>query len=137
MPEGALGVAAFRGAVRCRRDPAGPLEITLEGRAADATGAAGEPLAVAFSGAADPGLPEALEDAVVERLGPARYRIAAGGRDWLVEAAAVHLHLDLAREFHQALPPQPAPALRRLAFRLALLLARSRAGLAVLRALSG
>jgi hypothetical protein len=137
MPEGAVGVAAFRGAVRCRRDPAGPLEITLEGRAADATSAAGEPLAVAFSGATDPGLPEALEDAVVERVAPARYRIAAGGRDWLLEAAAVHLHLDLARALYQALPPQRAPTGRRLTFRLALWLARSRAGLALLRALSG
>jgi hypothetical protein len=143
MPEGAVGVAAFRGAVRCRRDPAGPLEITLEGRAAGEAGAAGEadaagePLTVAFSGATDPGLPDALEAAVVEQVGPARYRIAAGARDWLIEAAAVHLHRDVGRAFYQALPPRPAPFARRLGFRLALRLARSRAGLAVLRALRG
>jgi hypothetical protein len=137
MPEGAVGVATFRGAVRCRRDPAGPLEITLEGRAAGEADAAGEPLSVAFSGATDPGLPDALEGAVVERVGPARYRIAAGARDWLIEAAAVHLHRDVARSFYQALPPRPAPLARRLVFRMALRLARSRAGLAVLRALRG
>jgi hypothetical protein len=131
MPEGAVGVAAFRGAVRCRRDPAGPLEITLEGLEA------GEPLSIAFSGATDPGLPDALQDVRVERVGPARYRIAAGARDWLIEAAAMHLHRDVGRAFYQALPPRPAPAVRRLAFRCALWLARSRAGLAVLRVLRG
>jgi hypothetical protein len=131
MAEVPTGVAAFRGPVRCRRDPAGPLEITLEGHAA------GDPLTIAFSGATDPGLPEALDDAVVERVGPARYRIASGTRAWLIEAAAIHLHRDVAREFYRALPPRPAPAARRLVFRLALLLAGSRAGLAVLRALRG
>jgi hypothetical protein len=131
MPEGAVGVAAFRGAVRCRCDLAGPLEITLEGLEA------GEPLTVAFSGVTNPGLPDALEDVVVERVGPARYRIAAGAREWLIEAAAVHLHRDMARSFYQALPPRPAPAVRRLGFRVALWLAGSRAGLAVLRRLRG
>jgi hypothetical protein len=134
MSDGALAVAAFRGVVRCRRDSAGPLEITLEGRAADA---AGEPLSVAFSGATDPGLPDTFEEVMVERVGPTRYRIAAGARDWLMEAAAVHLHRDVARAFYQALPPRPAPFGRRLVFRLALGLARSRIGLAVLRALRG
>ncbi|MGB6605454.1 MAG: hypothetical protein WBE65_14310, partial [Steroidobacteraceae bacterium] len=90
MPEGAAGVAMFRGAVRCRRDPAGALEITLEGLAGGEAEGAGEPVTVAFSGATDPGLPEALEDAVVGRLGPGRYRIAAGAREWLIGAAAVH-----------------------------------------------
>jgi hypothetical protein len=134
MPDSAPRLAAFRGAVRCRRDPAGPLEITFEGRASDA---AGEPLAIAFSGATDPGLPETLEDAAVERVGLKGYRVTAGGREWLIEAAAVHPHLDLTRTFLEALPPQAAPAGRRLIFRLALWLAGSRAGLAVLRALSG
>jgi hypothetical protein len=131
MPEGASGVAAFRGAVRCRRDPAGPLGITLEGNDA------AHPLTVAFSGATDPGLPDALEEAVVEQVGLKRYRVTAGGRQWLIEAATVHVHLDPAGAFYQALPPRPAPAVRRLGFRLALRLAGSRAGLAVLRALRG
>jgi hypothetical protein len=137
MPEGAAGVAAFRGAVRCRRDPAGPLGITLEGFAAGEAAGAGEPLTVAFSGATDPGLPETLEDAVVGRLGPARYRIAAGAREWLLEAAAVHVHCDVGRGFYRELPPRPAPVMRRLVFRLALWLAGSRLGLSVLRALRG
>jgi hypothetical protein len=131
MPDGAVPIAAFRGTVRCRRDPAGPLAITLEGFES------GEPLSVAFSGATDPGLPEALEDAVVERLAPTHYRIAAGARDWVIGAAAVHVHRDVSRVLHQALPPRPAPAARRLVLRLALRLAGSRAGLAVLRALRG
>jgi hypothetical protein len=131
MPEGAVRIAAFRGAVRCQRDAAGPLEITLAGLDAD------DPVAVAFSGATDPGLPEVLEQAVVERVAPARYRVAAGARDWQIEAAAVHLHRDVGRAFYQALPPRPAPAARRLVFRLALWLAGSRAGLAVLRVLRG
>ena len=146
MPEFAVSVAAFGGAVRCGRNPSGPLEITLEGYAAgttdatgtsDAPGTSGEPLTVAFSGATDPGLPEALENAVVERLAPGRYRIAAGVHDWLLEAAAVHVHRDVGRVFYQALPPRPAPAARRLVLRLALRLAGSRTGLVVLRALRG
>lgn len=132
MVEGAVGVAAFRGAVRCRRDPAGPLEVTLEGLEAG-----GEPLTVAFGGATDPGLPDALEDVVVARVGPARYRIAAAARDWQVEAAAVHVHRDIADPFYRALPPRPAPLVRRLVLRFGLRLAGSRAGLAVLRALRG
>jgi hypothetical protein len=131
MPEGSGSIAAFQGAVRCRRDPAGPLRITLEGLAE------GEPLAIAFSGATDPGLPEALAAAVVERLEPGRYRIAAGDRDWRIEAAAVHLHRDVSKAFYEALPPRPAPARRRLMLRGALWLAGSRAGLALLRALRG
>lgn len=131
MPEGSVTIAAFRGAVRCLREPLGPLQITLEG--VDAC----DPLAVAFSGATDPGLPAALEAAVVEQVGPKRYRIAAGARDWLIEAAAVHLHRDVSKAFYEALPPRPAPMARRLMFGLALRLAGSRAGLAVLRALRG
>ena len=132
MPDGAVGVAAFRGAVRCRRDPAGPLEVTLEGHAGG-----GEHVTVAFSGATDPGLPDALEDAVVEQLGPARYRIVAAARDWQLEAAAVHLHRDVSKAFYQALPPRPAPLVRRVVFGFALRLAGSRTGRAVLRALRG
>lgn len=131
MPDGAVRVAAFRGAVRCRRDPGGPLGIVLEGFES------GEPVCVAFSGAAAAGLPDSLGDAVVERLGPTHYRIAAGARDWVIEAAAVHVHRDVSEAFYRALPPRPAPAARRLVLRLALRLAGSRAGLAVLRALRG
>jgi hypothetical protein len=125
-------VAQFRGTVTCLRTPHEPLGLTLTGRTADP---AGEEIQVAFAGAAPADLPERLEDAVIERGEPGEYRIASGTRVWTVAARSVHLHREVAERFYRAIPPRPAPLVRRLLFGVMLRLARSRAGIALLRAL--
>jgi hypothetical protein len=125
-------VAQFRGTVHCRREPRGPLGLELTGRA---IGADAEQ-SVAFSGAAAPGdLPEVLENLVVVRTGEREFRLLSAGGAWTLTAAAVHVHTDLSAPFYKAIPPQPAPLARRLLFGTALFLARTRAGLMLLRAL--
>jgi hypothetical protein len=124
-------VARFRGRVECRR-AAAPLGLTLIGVSADS---AGEPLALAFSGAAPAQLPATLEDAVVEPLGAGRYLIRAAAREWPIEARALHRHEDVGARFFAALPPRPVPLAKRLLWRSVLALAASRGGLALLRAM--
>lgn len=125
-------VAQFRGTVTCRRTSSGPLGLTLSGRTADHPG---EPLELAFAGVAPADLPERLEDAAVERARPGEYRIASGARTWTVAARSVHLHREVADGFYRAIPPRPAPLARRVLFGAMLGIARSRAGLALLKAL--
>lgn len=133
MPEQqAATLARFVGGVSCARSSHGPLRLTLSGRAA---GPAGEEMQLAFAGAAPADLPERLEDAVIERGEPGEYRIASGTRVWTVAARSVHLHREVAERFYRAIPPRPAPLVRRLLFGVMLRLARSRAGIALLRAL--
>ncbi|HVN44268.1 MAG TPA: hypothetical protein VMT66_03375 [Steroidobacteraceae bacterium] len=128
MPE---RLATFRGAVHCERAPGVP-GLTLRGETAEAPA---EPAALAFSGFAPDDLPDHLEDAWVERLDAAHYRIADRTRTWVVTAAAVHLHREIAGAFYRAIPPRPAPWAKRVFWRAVLLLAASRPGLALLRAL--
>jgi len=128
MPE---PLVSFRGAVRCRRAP-GPLGLTLIGATPERPG---ETTALAFSATAPDGFPEALEDAVVERLGANQYRIYSAPREWVIAATAVHLHREIAAQFYRAIPPRPVPPSRRWLWRIVLALAATRAGLAVLRAL--
>ncbi len=127
-------VVRFSGAVTCAREPRGPLGLILSGRTADAPG---EELELAFAGAAPADLPARLEDAVIECAGPGRYRIGSGARAWTIAARSVHLHRDVAPGFYRAIPPRPAPLLRRLLFGVMLALARSRVGIALVRALRG
>ena len=125
-------VVIFTGAVTCARDPHGPLALTLSGRTGEHPA---EELQLAFAGAAAPeDLPGRLEDARVESDGPQVYRIAAGGREWSFSARSVHVHRDLGEAFYRAIPGRPAPLRRRLGFLALLALARSRVGLALLRA---
>jgi hypothetical protein len=128
----AVTVAAFTGSVRCRREPGGPLGLTLEGRSAGRGG--GEKLALAFAAQAPADLPERLEDARVESHAALEYRIVAGGREWRLTARALHLHRNVGTAFYRAIPGRPAPLMRRGLYRVLLALARSRAGLALLRA---
>jgi len=128
MPE---PLVRFRGAVRCRRGP-GPLGLTLIGATPERPG---ETTALAFSAAAPAGFPDSLEDAVVERLGANQYRIYSPPREWVIAAAAVHLHREIAVQFYRAIPPRPVPLPKRWFWRVVLGLAASRAGLAALRAL--
>jgi hypothetical protein len=135
MPEPQLAtVGHFTGAVSCTRTPDGPLRLTLSGRTADRPG---EEVRLAFAGTAPADLPGQLEDALVERAGPGRYRIASGVQAWTIAARSVHLHRDVADGFYRAIPPRPAPLVRRLVFGMMLALARSRLGMALLRALRG
>lgn len=125
-------MAEFRGTVRCRRAPHGPLGLTLSGHTTERPG---EEVRLAFAGAAPADLPERLEDAVIERSNPGEYRIVSGAHAWPVAARSVHLHREIADRFYQAIPPRPAPWRRRLLFSAVLGIARSRAGIALVRAL--
>lgn len=129
----AVTVAVFSGAVSCERESEGPLGLTLTGRTAADSGE--EELRLAFAGAAPADLPARLEDAVVEYGAPGEYHIASGGRSWRVTARSVHLHREVAQRFYRAIPGRPAPWKRRALFGLMLGLARTRIGIAVLRAL--
>ena len=128
----AVSVARFSGAVACSRSPRGPLGLMLTGRTADHPD---EQVQLAFAGLAPADLPERLEDAAVERSGPGEYRITSAQRTWTVAAQSVHLHREVAARFYRAIPPRPAPFLRRVVFGSMLGLARSRAGIALIRAL--
>ena len=127
MPE---RLATFRGVVHCRHAPTVP-GLTLSGSTPEAE----EPTALAFSATAPADLPVTLQDAVVDHLGGADYRIGAGQREWLITSAAVHLHRGIAAQFYRAIPPRPAPWAKRMCWRVVRSLAASRAGLALLRAL--
>ena len=127
MPE---RLATFCGVVHCRRAQTVP-GLTLSGNTAEAE----EPTALAFNATAPAELPVTLQDAVVDHLGGADYRIGAGEREWLITSAAVHLHRGIAAQFYRAIPPRPAPWTKRVFWRVVLALAASRTGLALLRAL--
>jgi hypothetical protein len=124
-------LASFASPVSCSRAAEVP-GLTLRGDTAEAPG---EYTTLAFSAAAPADLPAALVDTVVEHLGGAHYRIRTAGREWLIEAPAVHLHREIAAPFYRAIPPRPASWSKRLFFAAVLALAASRAGIAVLRAL--
>ena len=125
-------VAAFRGPVLLRRELHGPLGLVLTGRSSDHPD---EELGLAFAGSAPADLPERLEDVVVERGGEGEYRIVSPTRAWSLAARSVHLHREIADSFYRAIPPRPAPLLRRVLFASMLAIARSRAGIALLRTL--
>ncbi len=121
----------FAGAVRCQRG-APPFTLTLSGAAAaPATGS----LTLTFSGHAPADLPATLSAASVATQGPGHYRIASGARVWQVTGGTLSATREVAAAFYLALPPRPVPAPKRLFWRLVLVLAASRAGLTLLRAL--
>ncbi len=122
----------FRGGVSCRRDSSGPLGVTLVGWTSDHPD---ERVSLAFSGRSPEGLPEVLEDAIVNRLDERRYRISSPPREWIVEASAIHLHRDMAATFYRAIPPRAAPWSRRLLWRILLALAATAWGKKLLLAL--
>lgn len=124
-------VVAFRGAVSCRCTPEAP-GLTLTGRSAEP---GGDGVTLAFSATAPAGCPDTLADTIVERLGAGHYRLRSGAREWLIGARALHLHREVAAEFYRAIPPPRAPWGKRLFWRMVLALAKSRAGLTLLRAL--
>ncbi len=115
----------FRGGVSCRRDSNGPLGLTLVGWTSDHPD---EKVSLAFGGRVHDTLPEVLEDAIVDRIGESRYRIASGTREWVIEANATHLHREIAGAFYRAIPPRAVPWSKRTFWRLVLGLAGTRLG---------
>jgi hypothetical protein len=114
----------FEGWISCRRDGEGPLGLILVGRTRDRPE---EAVQMAFACAAPADLPDALEDATVERLAPRRYRISSGDRSWTLDAVA-HIHRDIAGPFYKALPPRAVPLRKRVFWHVMLALAANRAG---------
>lgn len=90
---------------------------------------------MAFTGAAPPGMPEALEDVTVEELDSGTYRIVSMGKEWLVSASAVHVHREVATAFYRVVRPRVPRWSRRVFWRVVLGLAGSPAGKRVLFAL--
>jgi hypothetical protein len=125
-------VVAFRGGVSCRREPKGPLGLTLVGWTWEHPE---EKASVAFSARAPDGFPEVLEDPTVDQLGPGTYRIASAPREWIIEARAIHVHREVAAAFYRAIPPRPAPWSKRLFWRLVLAMAARSWGKRLLLAL--
>ena len=127
-----VSVATFRGGVSCRRDPNSPLGLTLVGRTTDQPD---EMLSLAFSAAAPADLPEALEDPAVERSGVREYRISRPPREWVIHAAAVHLHREIATAFYRVIPPRAPPLSKRLFWKVVLALLATSVGERLLVAL--
>jgi hypothetical protein len=125
-------LVTFREGVSCRREPEGPLGLTLFGRTQDHPD---ERASVAFTGTAPEGLPEALEDATVEQLDSKTYRIVCVGREWLVSATAAHVHREVATAFYRVVTPRPPSWSRRVFWRVVLSLARNPTGRRLLLAL--
>jgi hypothetical protein len=117
-------IVRFRGGVSCRRDD-GPLGLTLVGRTTDRPD---EVATLAFTAAAPPGLPEALEDATVEQLDTGLYRVWSGKREWIFPARSAHLHREVSTTFYRAIAPRLVPWNKRLFWRIVLSLAASRVG---------
>jgi len=118
--------------VSCRPDASGPLGLTLVGWTSDHPD---ERVSLAFSGRSPEGLPEVLEDPIVDRLDERRNRISSPPREWIVEATAIHLHREMAATFYRAIPPRAAPWSKRFIWRIVLALAASAWGRKLLLAL--
>ena len=123
-------VAAFTGAVDCRRGESGPIGLMLVGRSADRP----ETIWFAFESAAPPDLPAVIESAIVERSCGQQYRITSQDRSWVVSAARVHVHRDVSAVFYAAVPPRTVPLLKRVLWRAGLIVAASPAGRWLIRA---
>jgi len=131
---GSQCIAKFVGGVSCRRDAESPLGLTLIGRTAQYPD---EGVTLAFAASAPVGLPEVLEDPIIERLDASRFRIRAAEREWMLAAPAFHLHRDVTTPFYRAIAPRAVPWSKRLFWRLILSLAASSAGKRLLVALRG
>lgn len=126
-------LARFAGSVTCER-ATGALRLVLRGTGATQPP---RPLTVGFAAAAPAGLPGALRDAVVEESAPGHFRISSAAGEWTLAAPAAHVHSDAAQAFYRAIPPRPVPLTKRMFWKLVLILAGSRAGIALLRSLRG
>ena len=125
-------IATFLGGVSCRRDPNGPLGLTLVGRTITHPD---ELVSLAFAGAAPEDLPDALEAPTVDRMDAHRYRIAGSAREWILQATGAHLHREVAATFYSVVSPRAPPWSKRLFWRLVLTMAASPTGKRLLLAL--
>lgn len=117
-------IVRFSGWISCRRDGEGPLGLILIGRTTDRPQ---EGVQMVFACVPPADIPDALEDAVVERLGPRRYRLTSGDRSWMLDGTA-HLHREISSVFYKALPPRAVPFRKRLFWRVLLALAANPVG---------
>ena len=127
-------IAAFASSVRCTRETGVARGLTLSGVSA---GRSPERLIVSFVGADGAEIPATLEAARVLKLGARRYQVLSASGAWLIESCALHVHRDARQVFFRAVPPRSVPLGKRLFWRTILWLARCRAGLRLLRALTG
>lgn len=127
-------MAVFEGQVSCTRSTGASRSLTLRGVSA---GPSRERLIVSFVGVEGDEIPATLEAVRVVTLGARRYQLQSASGEWRIETRALHVHLDARQVFFRAVPPRPVPLGKRLFWRAVLLLARCRAGLRLLRVLSG
>jgi hypothetical protein len=127
-------VVEFSGRVEARRDDCGPLHLVLSGRTVQHPH---ELVHVSFAGQPPADLPDALENATIERVSPQHFTIASGARRWTVTARAAHVHREVTAAFYKAIPPQPIRWTQRLFWRIVLALAATRAGRALVRKARG
>ena len=115
-------LAAFRGAVACRRT-AGAL--ILSGYAADSTT---DRLILTLVSSSIPDIPDSLTAVILTAAGDGRYRIASESWELVVEATSLHVHRDVGTVFYRAVPPRPVPFTKRLFWLAVLWLAGTRTG---------
>lgn len=115
-------IVAFQGGVSCRGEPQGTPGFTLSGKTRDRPE---EMASVVFTAAAPAGLPEALEDVLVQQTDARTYRIVCGAREWMVSAPAVHLHREVAPAFYRVIRPRPPSWGRRVFWTIVLALVRN------------
>jgi hypothetical protein len=119
-------LAAFRGAVTCRRTANA---LTLSGSAADS---ADDRLILTFISSSPPDVSGSLTDVSVSAVDEHHYRITSASREVVVEAKSLHVHRDIGRVFYRAVPPRPVPVNKRLFWGVILWLAGSCVGKRVL-----
>lgn len=115
-------LAAFRGAVACRRTDNA---LTLSGCAADS---ADDRLILTLISSSIPDIPDSVPGASVYAADGHHYRVTSASGDWVVEATSCHVHRDIGRTFYRAVPPRPAPLGKRLFWRVVLALAGTSPG---------
>ena len=125
-------IVRFKGGVSCRRDE-GLLGLTLIGQTADRPE---EIATLAFAATAPADLPEALEDATVEKVGSGQFRIRSGRREWILNARSAHLHREVSTTFYRAIVPRPVPWKKRLFWRIVLTFIANPLGKRLLAAVS-
>jgi hypothetical protein len=118
-------VVQFSGRVDCRRDGCGALGLILSGHT---TAHPRELLHLSFAGAAPADFPQSLDTAAIVRVSDSSYRITSGACAWTINARAVHLHREVAREFYRAVPGLPVRWTQRLFWRIVFILATTSAG---------
>jgi len=122
-------LAAFRGAVACRRSREA---LILSGSAADC---ADDRLILTFISPASDELPDSLTSATVRAGDERHYRITSAAREWVVEATSLHVHRDVGDAFYRAVPPRRVPLKKRLFWQVVLALAATRPGKRLLLAM--